>query len=84
MKGILGSCTQGLFKYEIEMVQMSPEEIDKTMFERKARRRGSLQRLNKEMVNKLVKQGSLKNDSTMERMNSLEEKRLGKKYRHVR
>jgi hypothetical protein len=43
MTGILGSFTHGLFKYEVEMVEMTPEEVDKNLFKkRRAVRRGSV------------------------------------------
>lgn len=84
----MGSYTHGLFKYEIEMVEMTAQEMDQNLVKRRHVRRGSVQRLNKDMLNNLALQNNPSNHSSsnksLEKMQSFEDKRLERKYGHVR
>ena len=88
-KGVFGTYTQGLFKFEIQMVDMDQNEINnKKLNQKSGVRRGSISRINHDQIAKigstmesLVKKASQKSLETEEQIN--EQKRLNKKYKHV-
>jgi len=80
--GIIGTFSKGIFKYEIEMVQMTEEEI-RQMQQKKSKpfRRASVMNKNPYGIpNGLM--NSLSNKS-LESLQDKEDKLLQKKYEHV-